>query len=153
MATTRLPPDFKEFLKLLAEHQVEYLLVGGYAVAYHGYPRATADMDIWVRRSPGNAEKMVRVLREFGFDVPNLGPGLFLKDDQIVRMGVPPVQLEIFTSIPGVEFESCDRDRVEAQLDGVPVRLISLSALRANKRASGRHKDLSDLDHLPRKSG
>jgi predicted nucleotidyltransferase len=149
MAMTRLPPDFKEFLWLLADRQVEYLLVGGYAVAFHGYPRATVDMDVWIRRSPENAEKIVAVLREFGFDVPNLQEGLFLKDDQVVRMGLPPVQLEIFTAIPGVTFERCDQNRIEAELDGVPVRLISLADLRTNKKASGRHKDLSDLDHLP----
>lgn len=151
MVTTRLPPDFKEFLWLLAERQVEYLLVGGYAVAFHGYPRATVDMDVWVRRSPENAAKVVDVLREFGFDVPNLKEALFLKDDQIVRLGRPPVQLEIFTAIPGVTFEGCDQNRVEADLDGVPVKVISLADLRTNKKASGRHKDLSDLDHLPAK--
>jgi hypothetical protein len=112
MATIRLPPDFKEFLQLLNAHQVEYLLVGGYAVGYHGYPRATVDMDIWIRRGPANAEKMVGVLREFGFDVPNLSQDLFLREDQIVRMGVPPIRLEIFMSIPGVDFEECYSARV-----------------------------------------
>src|SRR3954453_23446432 len=105
MATIRLPPDFREFLQLLNAHQIEYLLVGGYAVGYHGYPRATVDMDIWIGKGPATAEKMVAVLREFGFDVPNLSADLFLKDDQIVRMGVPPIRLEIFTSITGVRFE------------------------------------------------
>jgi len=81
MATIQLPPDFKAFLRLLNAHQVEYLLVGGYAVGYHGYPRATAGLDL----SPENAEKLVRVLREFGFDVPTLSADLFLKENQIVR--------------------------------------------------------------------
>ncbi len=81
MATIQLPPDFKAFLRLLNAHQVEYLLVGGYAIGYHGYPRATADLDL----SPENAEKLVRVLREFGFDVPTLSADLFLKENQIVR--------------------------------------------------------------------
>jgi hypothetical protein len=149
MATIRLPPDFKEFLQLLNENQVEYLLVGGYAVGYHGYPRATVDMDIWIGRSPETAEKMVRVLREFGFDVPNLSADLFLREDQIVRMGVPPIRLEIFTAIPGVDFAGCYSSRVRAEIDGVPVTVISLAQLKANKRASGRSKDLADLENLP----
>jgi len=149
MATIRLPPDFKEFLQLLNAHQVEYLLVGGYAVGYHGYPRATVDMDIWIGKGPATAEKMVAVLREFGFDVPNLSADLFLKDDQIVRMGVPPIRLEIFTSIPGVRFEECYAARVLGEIDGVPVSLINLRDLKTNKKASGRNKDLADLENLP----
>ena len=149
MATIRLATDFKEFLQLLNEHQVEYLLIGGYAVGYHGYPRATVDMDIWIGRRPATATKMVEILREFGFNVPNLSPELFLKQDQIVRMGMPPVRLEIFTSIPGVRFEECYAARVEDVLDGIKVNLINLQDLKTNKRASGRHQDLNDLENLP----
>lgn len=130
------------------EHRVDYLLVGGYAVGFHGYPRATIDMDVWVRRDPENAARIVRALQEFGFGVPNLTPELFLQEDQIVRMGVPPVQLEIFTHIPGVEFEACFAKRIVAELDGLPVSLISGEDLKTNKKASGRHKDLDDLEHL-----
>ena len=82
MATIRLPQDFKEFLRLLNTHQVEYLLIGGYAVAYFGYPRATADMDIWIAMNPANAQKIVTVLKEFGFDLPDLSNELFLKEWQ-----------------------------------------------------------------------
>jgi predicted nucleotidyltransferase len=149
MATIRLPPDFKEFLKLLNEHSIRYLLIGGYAVGYHGYPRATADMDIWVAMQPENAEKIVSVLREFGFDLPELSADLFLKEEQIVRMGVPPVRLEIITSISGVAFDECYEDRVTDILDGVEVNLISLKNLKVNKKASGRYKDLDDLENLP----
>jgi phage replication-related protein YjqB (UPF0714/DUF867 family) len=148
MATIRLPSDFREFLQLLNAHQVEYLLVGGYAVGYHGYPRATVDMDIWIGRGPATAAKVVRVLREFGFDVPNLSADLFLKEDQIVRMGQPPIRLEIFTSIPGVRFEECFAARVVGEIDGIMVNLINLQDLKANKRASGRSKDLADLENL-----
>jgi hypothetical protein len=123
--------------------------VGGYAVGYHGYPRATVDLDIWIGRGPATAEKMVDVLREFGFDVPNLSASLFLKEDQIVRMGVPPVRLEIFTSIPGVKFEECYAARVVDELDGVRVSLIGLDQLKVNKKQSGRNKDLDDLENLP----
>lgn len=87
---TRLPPDFREFLQLLNAHQVEYLLIGGYAVGYHGYPRATADMDVWIAISLANAAKIVAVLEEFGFKSTELSMELFLIEDRITRMGVPP---------------------------------------------------------------
>lgn len=148
MATIRLPPDFKEFLRLLEGNEVEYLLIGGYAVGFHGYPRATVDMDIWVATTPDNAPRVVTVLKEFGFDVPELSPELFLTEDQVIRMGMPPVRLEILTSISGVTFEECYAERVVGELDGVPVNLISLRHLKLNKRASGRNKDLNDLENL-----
>ena len=124
------------------------MLIGGYAVGYHGYPRATADMDIWIAIQPSNATKVVAVLKEFGFDVPELKPELFMQEDQIIRMGVPPVQIEIATTISGVEFEECYRERIIDELDGVLVNLISLKHLKINKKASGRHRDLDDLEHL-----
>ncbi|MBI2901978.1 MAG: hypothetical protein HYY12_00125 [Candidatus Methylomirabilis oxyfera] len=101
MATVNLPPDFREFLKLLNAHQVEYLLIGGYAVAYYGYPRATADMDIWIAVHSQNAERIVTALKEFGFDLPELSPALFLREGQMIRMGVPPVRIDIATTIYG----------------------------------------------------
>lgn len=149
MVTVRLPPDFKEFLQLLNDHKVKYLLVGGYAVGYHGYPRATADMDIWVQRAPQNAERLVTVLKEFGFDVPELTPELFLEENRIVRMGMPPVKIEIMTTISGVRFTDCYEQRVVDDLDGIEVYLISLGDLKENKQASGRYKDLNDLENLP----
>ena len=145
----RLPPDFKEFLKLLNAHKVEYLLVGGYAVGYHGYARATADMDIWIAVSQANAARIVAVLKEFGFDPPELSPELFLKEWQIIRLGVPPVRIEIATTISGVNFSECYAQRVVDELDGVKVYLISLKHLKANKKAAGRHQDLADLENLP----
>ncbi len=149
MAIPSLPPDFKEFLRLLNSHGVEYLLVGGYAVGYYGYPRATADMDIWVARTPQNADRLVRVLKEFGFNVPDLSPELFLKERQVIRMGVPPFRIEIVTSASGVTFEECYSARVRAVIDDIEVNIISLDHLKANKRAAGRHKDFDDLEHLP----
>ena len=144
-----LPPDFKEFLKLLHANKVEYLLIGGYAVGYHGYPRATHDMDIWIAIHPNNAKRVVAALREFGFDMPELSPNLFLQDQSIVRMGVPPLRIEITTAISGVQFKECYRRRVKDVIDGVPVNLINLQHLKINKKASSRHKDLDDLEHLP----
>ena len=149
MATIRLPLDFNEFLQLLNVHHVEYLLIGGYAVGYHGYPRATADMDVWIAIHPQNAEKIVAVLKEFGFDLPELSADLFLKEDQIIRMGVPPVKIEITTTISGVTFEECYTERVVDALDGVQVNLIDLKHLKINKKANGRYKDLNDLENLP----
>lgn len=148
MAIIRLPPDFKEFLNLLNSHQVEYLLIGGYAVGYHGYPRATADMDLWVAIHEQNAERLVTVLKKFGFNVPELSANLFMRANQIVRMGVPPMRIELLTTISGVSFEECYRERIIDEIDGVEVSIINLRHLRINKRASGRHKDLDDLGHL-----
>ena len=144
-----LPPDFKEFLRLLNTHGVEYLLIGGYAVGYHGYPRATNDMDIWIAIHPDNAERMVTVLRAFGFDTPDLSIDLFLQDHSIVRMGIPPMRIEVFTTISGVQFAACYAERVTTMIDEVDVNLISLPYLKTNKQASGRYKDLDDLEHLP----
>jgi hypothetical protein len=149
MATIQLPHDFKEFLKLLNAHEVEYLLIGGYAVGYFGYPRATADMDIWIAMHPTNADKIVTVLKEFGFNPPELSPELFLKEWQIIRLGVPPVRIEISTTISGVDFSECFVERVIGKLDGEQVNLISLDHLKVNKKASGRHQDLADLENLP----
>lgn len=149
MATIQLPSDFKEFLKSLNDHGVDYLLVGGYAVGYYGYPRATGDMDIWIAMHPDNAEKVVTALREFGFDVPELSADIFLETDKIVRMGVPPMRIEVLTSISGVDFDECFAERITDTISGVEVNVISLHHLKENKRASGRHKDLNDLEHLP----
>jgi hypothetical protein len=150
MAKQVLPDDFKEFLKLLNESNVEYLLIGGYAVGYHGYPRATADMDIWVAISPNNAERLVDVFHRFGMQNPKLTPGLFQERGKIIRMGVPPMRIEVFTEIDGVEFYECYATRIKARIDGQTVNLISSENLRRNKRASARHKDLDDLEHLPK---
>jgi len=144
-----LPKDFKEFLSLLRSHGVRYLLIGGYAVIYHGYPRATGDMDIWVALEPENASRIVNALREFGFNTPDLQPGMFLQDRSMVRMGVVPFRIEITTAISGVSFEECYAERIVDTVNGVEVSIINLVRLKENKRASGRHKDLMDLEQLP----
>lgn len=144
----RLPDDFKEFLRLLGSHGVRYLLVGGYAVGVHGYPRPTGDLDIWVALEPENADRIVTALREFGFDTPQLNRGLFLLHDSLVRMGNAPFRIEIMTTISGVSFDECYEKRMDATVDGVEVSLIDLAHLKKNKRASGRLKDLADLEEL-----
>jgi predicted nucleotidyltransferase len=144
-----LTDDFREFLRLLNAHRVEYLLIGGYAVALHGYPRATVDLDVWVRRTPENADRVIDALRAFGFDSPQLEQRLFVLADQIVRFGVPPFRIEILTTIAGVDFDPC-RGRGETfDVGGLEVPVISLDDLKVNKRAAGRHKDLADLEQLP----
>ena len=144
-----LPKDFKEFLRLLRAHGVEYLLIGGWAVGYHGYPRATEDLDIWIALAPENVVRVVDVLMEFGFEVPSSTANLLHQEDQVVRMGVEPIRIELLTSISGVDFQECYRERLETLLDSEAVSLISLRHLKINKKASGRLKDLADLEYLP----
>ncbi len=149
MENQALPDDFKEFLKLLNDHTVDYLLIGGYAVGYYGYPRTTADIDFWVAINAANAEKLVKVFHEFGMQSSEISADLFTTQGNIVRMGLAPVRIEVLNEIDGVEFSDCLSRCLSVIIDGVPVNLISLIDLRANKLASGRHKDLDDLEHLP----
>ncbi len=142
-----LPPDFREFLQLLNSHKVRYLLVGGYAVGYYGYPRATADMDIWVATDAENVERVLATLAEFGF--AEVEPGLFAEEKQVLRMGVPPLRIELLTGVSGVKFEERYPQREIVNLGEVEINLISLGHLKTNKAASGRYKDLNDLEHLP----
>lgn len=149
MATEIIPQDFRDFLKLLEDEGVAYLLIGGYAVGYYGYPRATADMDVWIAISPENAQKTFKALERFGMRTPEMSPELFEKKGKIIRMGVPPMRLEIQTDISGVDFADCFKRRNRVDIAGLQVNLISLDDLKINKKASGRYKDLEDLEHLP----
>jgi len=151
MENTQLPEDFKDFLKLLNENEVHYLLIGGYAVGYYGYPRATHDMDIWIAVDPLNAEKMVAVMTGFGFAEGAVAKEVFLGRDDVVRMGVPPLRLEVLMSISGVDFEDCYKRGLVDDIDGVPVKIIHLEDLLMNKIAAGRYKDLDDVSNLPKK--
>jgi len=149
MAMDPLPRDFRDFLKLLEDEQVDYLLIGGYAVGYYGYPRATADMDVWIAVNPANAKKTVKALTRFGMKTPDMTVDLFLDKGKVIRMGLPPMRLEIQTDISGVEFAECFSRRCRVEMGDIEVNLIALEDLKVNKRASGRHKDLEDLEHLP----
>ena len=149
MATTPIPHDFKEFLRLLNAKRVEYLVVGGYAVAFHGFPRPTGDLDVWISIHPDNVDKVVQVLREFGFGGDDVSPALFARPKAIIRMGIPPVRIDIQTHISGVDFHECYENRIRGDFSGEPANLINLDHLRQNKRAAGRHKDLNDLENLP----
>jgi hypothetical protein len=144
-----LPQDFKEFLNLLRVNQVEYLLIGAYAVGYHGYARATQDLDVWIASTPLNATRLVTVLREFGFGLPEVTTEFVLRPNNIIRMGKEPMRIEILNWASGVDFDECYSERVVGDLDGVQVSIIGLNQLKKNKKASGRLKDLADLEHLP----
>ncbi len=136
-------------MKLLSSHGVEFLLIGGYAVGIHGYPRGTADLDVWVASTPANAQRIVDALREFGFGAPELNPSLFLDPDRVVRMGVPPLRIDILTTIAGVSFDDCFSRREVVTVGEIDVSVISLADLKANKQATGRSQDLADVEHLP----
>jgi len=125
------------------------LLIGGYAVGYYGYPRATGDMDIWIAMDKVNAENVMAALEDFGFGDTGMTSDLFLGPDQIVRMGNSPLRIEILTTISGVNFAEAYPARVVDEIDGVAVSIISREHLNTNKRAAGRPKDLADLDNLP----
>jgi predicted nucleotidyltransferase len=148
MVSQSLPEDFKEFLRLLNEKKVDYLLIGGYAVGYYGYPSTTADMDIFVAINQNNAKKLKDVFIEFGMISNDLSVDLFLEPGNIVRMGLPPMRIEILNEIEGGDFEACYSNRNIVRIDDIMINLISLPDLKENKRKSNRYKDLDDLEHL-----
>lgn len=140
--------DFREFAACANAHEVRYLIVGGYAVAFHGHPRYTKDLDVWIERTPENARQLLRALRDFGFDSVELQEEDFLEPEHIIQLGYPPLRIDLLTSLVGVEFEKCYEDREVLEVKGVELPFIGLEGLRANKRASGRHQDLADLENL-----
>lgn len=140
--------DFIEFIQSLNDNQVHYLVVGGYAVAFHGNPRYTKDIDVWIARSPDNAVNMVKALKQFGFESLDLKKEDFLLSDQIIQLGYPPSRIDLHTALTGVDFSTCYASRVQVEIDGVNINFIDLENLRKNKRASGRHQDLADLEKL-----
>lgn len=143
-----LADDLREFVELLNSTGVEYLVVGGHAVAYHGYPRYTGDIDIFVRRTPENAAKIVSVLEAFGFGELSVQTDTFLEPDVVVQLGRPPNRIDILTKISGIDFQDAWESHDDANLDGIPVPIIGKDALLTNKRASARPKDLADLREL-----
>jgi predicted nucleotidyltransferase len=149
MDPSHLSDDFRDFLTCLNDAGVEYLVVGGHAVAYHGYVRPTRDMDIWVAVSVENAERLVRAVNIFfGTELAGLAREWFLDQENVTRFGAVPNLIEILPKISGGEFTQAFSRRVTAQIDGQKMNLISLSDLLANKRASARPKDLADLHEL-----
>lgn len=140
--------DFREFIKLLNENSVRYLIVGGYAVTIHGYPRFTNDIDIWLDREESNAQKVIEVLKGFGFDALNIGVHDILIPDRIIQLGYPPNRIDLLTGIDGVTFKECYSKKHIVAIDNLEVDFIGLSDLLKNKRTSARHKDLDDIQNL-----
>ena len=143
-----LNKDFKEFVELLNSIGVEYLVVGGYALAAHGHPRYTGDLDIWIRPSEANIGNLLEALTQFGFGGLGLAKDDFLAPGAIVQLGYPPARIDLLTAIDGVEFGICYARRVVMKVAGVALPVIGLEEFRANKLASGRAKDLADLESL-----
>ncbi len=143
-----LNQDFKEFIQSLNDKHVRYLIIGGYAVALHGYPRYTKDIDVWLEMSPENAANMVKALEQFGFASLGLQAVDFLVPDQIIQLGYPPNRIDLITTPPGINFDSCYASRVEVVIDETTVNFIDLDNLKKSKKAAGRLQDLADLENL-----
>ncbi|AOC54834.1 MAG: hypothetical protein IM550_16210 [Microcystis sp. M54BS1] len=143
-----LNQDFKEFIQLLNDNQVRYLVLGGYAVALHGYPRYTKDIDIWIEMSSLNAYNLIKALEGFGFGSLGLTIDDFLTPDQVIQLGYPPNRIDLITTPDGVEFQTCYLSRIEVKIDDIIVNFIDLENLKKNKKASGRLQDLADLENL-----
>jgi hypothetical protein len=150
MDPSHLSEEFRDFLKCLNDAGVDYLLIGGHAVAFHGYVRPTTYMDIWIALDKSNAERAVGAVRTFfGTDLAGLTSEWFLEPENVSRFGSRPNMVEILTKIDGGDFAEAFKRRVQVEIDGVPTNVIALEDLKQNKRASGRNKDLADLDNLP----
>lgn len=143
--------DFKELLGCLNARGVDYMIVGGYAVAFHGAPRFTGDLDVWVKPDAGNASRVLAALADFGLGSLNLQEADFISSERVVQLGVPPVRVDIITSISGVAWERAAERRVRGTYGGIEAPYISRDDLLANKKACGRHKDLADVEALGEK--
>jgi hypothetical protein len=143
-----LSKDFKEFIALLNGYSVRYLVVGGYAVAFHGYPRYTKDLDIWIELSPENADNVLKALDDFGFGSLGLKPEDFLESNQIIQLGYPPNRIDLLTTLKDITFEDCYKARVVVDIQGLKISFIDLENLKKNKRATGRPQDLADAENL-----
>lgn len=141
-------PDFKELLELFNAHGVEYIIVGGYALAFHGAPRTTGDIDVFIGTAPDNAQRVLEALGEFGFGAVGITRKDFETPNQVVQLGVPPVRVDIITSLTGVSWEDAYRDRVAGTYGGVSVSYLGREHFVSNKRATGRKRDLADLEAL-----
>ena len=137
--------DFSEFIASCAAHEVRFLIVGGYAVAAHGHPRFTKDLDVWVWVDEQNAGRLVSALEDFGFGSLGLTPADFLEEGVVVQLGYPPQRIDLLTAVDGVRFEACWDRRVEVEIGGQRIPFVSADDLLANKRASGRPQDLADV--------
>ncbi len=145
---TKVEKDFEEFIRLLNYHKVKYLVVGAFALIYYTYPRNTGDIDFFVECAELNAERLIKVLKDFGFEGLGLVKEDFIKPDSVIQLGFPPVRIDILTSISGINFDEAYKNRIKAKLGNEKVFFISKDDLIKNKTAAGRTKDLSDLEQL-----
>jgi len=144
----KLSRDVREFISLLNSHGVEYLVVGGYAVAYHGHPRLTGGIDFWVRPSEDNARRLLAVLDASGFAGLGIGLGDLVTPGKVVQLGLPPNRIDLVTAIAGVDFDAAWSNLIAAQLDGLAVAVVGYADLLKNKRAVGRARDLADVEEI-----
>ncbi len=140
--------DFKEFIELLNSNNVKYLVVGGYALAFHGHPRYTKDIDIWVWVERGNAENIIAALHKFGFKSLELKVDDFLVPGYVIQLGNPPSRIDILTSVTALDFNECYSSKVQTEIQGTTINFVDLESLKKNKKAVGRHQDLADLENL-----
>ncbi len=143
-----IQPDFRELLVLFNEQNVEYLIVGGYALAFHGTPRYTGDLDILVRPDHANAKRILKALALFGFGLLSLTAADFENPERVIQLGEPPVRIDLITSITGVSWEEAFSSRVPGNYDDIPVYFLGREPFIRNKRAIGRAKDLADIEAL-----
>ena len=146
-----LQKDLKEFIESLNSKKAEYLVVGAHALAYHGHPRYTGDLDIAVRISSSNAKRVFEAVTAFGFGDVGLTEQDFLSSHQVVQLGVPPNRIDIIMSLDGLSFGEAWSARIETTIDGIPVHMMSREHLIRNKKATGRPQDLADIEALARK--
>ena len=143
-----ISPDFKEFITLLNTHNVRYLVVGGYAVAFHGHPRYTKDIDIWLERTSENAARLLAALDAFGFGSLGLKGEDFLQPGYTIQLGYPPNRIDLLTSLSELDFSTCYDAKIEDEIEGMLMYFIDIEHLKVSKRASGRPQDLADIDNL-----
>ncbi|MBQ6338958.1 MAG: nucleotidyltransferase [Kiritimatiellae bacterium] len=136
--------DYRDMIVCLLESEVDFMLVGGYAVALHGWPRTTFDIDFWILANPENAKSVMRAIRAFGAPLMNLTEEDFHKPGMVFQIGVPPQRIDIISAISGLDYAEASRRAVKMTVDGLEVKVISLDDLIVNKRASGRPKDIAD---------
>lgn len=143
-----LSDDFREFVEWLDKHEVRFLIVGGYAVAFHGHPRYTKDLDVWIAATQDNAERLLRALHDFGFGSLNLSVADFVEEGMIIQLGDPPNRIDILTSVKGLEFELAWQSREMLSGSELSIPFISKGDLIQAKQSVGRLQDLADIEHL-----
>ena len=140
--------DFKEFIELLNKNKCRYLIVGGYALSFHSRPKYTEDIDFWIDPQTENAKRIIKVLKEFGFEQLDITTADLTHPDRVIQLGHPPLRIDLLTSVDGLDFETAYKNKVKVNYFGIETAIISRNDLILNKKSSGRKKDLSDLDWI-----